>query len=75
MERRKFTREFKLVAVRLIRERGVAYTQAARDLSDAIMAKRLPSAHADRQGLRCDRVRGPGIVAGENTTLNELTRL
>jgi transposase len=53
MERRKFTREFKLKAVRLIRERGVAYTQAARDLSDAIMAKRVPSAHAERQGLRC----------------------
>ena len=33
MERRKFTREFKLEAVRLIRDRGVSYTQAARDLS------------------------------------------
>jgi len=32
MERRKFTREFKLEAVKLIRERGVAYTQASRDL-------------------------------------------
>src|SRR5215208_1380205 len=32
MERRKFTREFKLEAVRLIRERGVSYTQAAEDL-------------------------------------------
>jgi len=32
MERRKFTREFKLEAVRLIRDRGVSYTQAARDL-------------------------------------------
>ena len=32
MERRKFTREFKLEAVRLIRERGVSYTQAAQDL-------------------------------------------
>jgi transposase-like protein len=27
MERRKFTREFKLDAVRLIKERGVSYTQ------------------------------------------------
>ena len=33
MERRKFTREFKLEAVRLIKERGVSYTQASRDLS------------------------------------------
>ncbi len=32
MERRRFTREFKLEAVRLLQERGVAYAQAARDL-------------------------------------------
>ena len=32
MQRRKFGREFKVEAVRLIRERGVAVAQAARDL-------------------------------------------
>ena len=32
MQRRKFSREFKLEAVRLARERGVAVAQAARDL-------------------------------------------
>jgi transposase len=32
MERRKFTREFKLEAVRLIKERGVSYSQASHDL-------------------------------------------
>ena len=32
MERRKFTSEFKLEAVKLIRERGVAVTQASHDL-------------------------------------------
>jgi len=32
MERRKFTREFKLEAVKLITERGVTVAQAARDL-------------------------------------------
>jgi transposase len=32
MERRKFTREFKLEAVKLIKERGVGVAQAARDL-------------------------------------------
>ena len=32
MERRKFTREFKLEAVRLIKERGVSYVQAGEDL-------------------------------------------
>ena len=32
MERRKFTREFKLEAVKLIKERGVAVSQASQDL-------------------------------------------
>jgi transposase len=32
MERRKCTREFKLEAVKLVRERGVTVAQAARDL-------------------------------------------
>ena len=32
MARRTFTREFKLEAVKLVRERGVTMAQAARDL-------------------------------------------
>ena len=32
MERRKFSREYKLEAVRLVRERGVGVAQASRDL-------------------------------------------
>ncbi|PYV46286.1 MAG: hypothetical protein DMG92_18410, partial [Acidobacteria bacterium] len=32
MERRKFTREFKLEAVRLVKDRGVSYARAAEDL-------------------------------------------
>ena len=32
MERRKFTREFKLEAVRLIKDRGVSYVEASQDL-------------------------------------------
>ena len=32
MQRRKFSREFKLEAVNLVRERGVSFAQAARDL-------------------------------------------
>jgi transposase len=32
MERRKFSREFKLEAVKLVRERGVSIAQAAREL-------------------------------------------
>ena len=31
-QRRKFTREFKLEAVRLIKERGVSYAQASQEL-------------------------------------------
>jgi transposase-like protein len=32
MQRRKFTREFKLEAVRLIRDRGVSFNRASEDL-------------------------------------------
>ena len=42
MERRKFTREFKLEAVRLIKDRGVSYAQASQDLGvHPIAAARL----------------------------------
>jgi hypothetical protein len=50
MERRKFTREFKLEAVRLIKERGVSYAQArrqqhyARPLHVALRCRRCPAA-------------------------------
>jgi transposase-like protein len=37
MERRKFTREFKLEAVRLIMDRGVSYAQASQDLDDSLL--------------------------------------
>jgi transposase len=33
MQRRKFSREFKLEAVKLVRDRGVSMAQAARDLN------------------------------------------
>ena len=33
MDRRRFTREFKVEAVKLVRERGVAVVRAARDLN------------------------------------------
>ena len=32
MQRRKFSREYKLEAVRMVKERGVSVAQAARDL-------------------------------------------
>jgi len=33
MQRRKFSREFKIEAVRLVRERGVSLAQASRDIA------------------------------------------
>ena len=53
MQRRKFGREFKIEAVRLIRERGVSVAQAARDLSrmlypDITFADLPSEAAADR---------------------------
>ena len=55
MERRKFTREFKLEAVRLIKERGVSYAQASRDLS----IREFGSKNSARQ---------PNIVGTRGTT-------
>ena len=43
MERRKFTRDFKLEAVRLIKDRGVSYVQASRDLGVHTMPGALVS--------------------------------
>ena len=42
MERRKFSREFKLEAVKLVRERGVSMAQAARDLDLQALPRREP---------------------------------
>jgi transposase-like protein len=52
MERRKFTREFKLEAVKLIKERGVPYVQAARDLG------------VHESVLRCAAQLGEGLRLG-----------
>ena len=49
MERRKFTREFKLEAVKLIKERGVSAAQAARDLDvhENVLRKWVKEASSD----------------------------
>jgi len=49
--RRKFSREFKLEAVRLVKERGVAVTQAARDLGvhENVLRKWVKELVADAQ--------------------------
>jgi transposase-like protein len=54
MERRKFTRELKLEAVRLIKDRGVSYAQAGQDLG--VHQSQLRSwmgSNAVRPELRC----------------------
>jgi transposase len=51
MERRRFTREFKLEAVRLVTERGVTIAQAARDLevSGPVLRRWVKELEADQQ--------------------------
>ena len=51
MERRRFTREFKVEAVKLVRERGVALVQAARDLNvhENVLRKWVKEFGADPQ--------------------------
>lgn len=51
MQRRKFSREFKLEAVRLVKDRGVAMTQAARDLDlhENVLRKWVRETIADPQ--------------------------
>ena len=48
MERRRFAREFKLEAVKLVRERGISVKQAAHDLN--VHENVLRSAAADGLG-------------------------
>ena len=51
MERRRFTREFKVEAVKLVRERGVSIRQAARDLNvhENVLRKWMKEFGADPQ--------------------------
>ncbi len=51
MQRRKFSREFKLEAVRLVKDRGVAVAQAARDLDlhENVLRKWIREAISDPQ--------------------------
>ena len=50
-KRRKFSREFKLEAVRLVKERGVSVAQAARDLDlhEKVLRKWIREVSADPQ--------------------------
>jgi transposase-like protein len=64
MERRRFTREFKLEAVKLVTERGVTIAQAARDLevSGQVLRRWVKELEADQQQASGSRPAegGPG---------------
>ena len=72
MERRKFTREFKLEAVKLIQERGVTVAQAARDLGvhGTVLRRWVQDVAADLQ----QAFPGQGQLKPEQAELAQLRR-
>ena len=72
MQRRKFSREFKLEAVKLVRDRGVAVTQAARDLDlhENVLRKWVREAEADPQSA----FPGNGKMKPEQQEIERLRR-
>ena len=72
MERRKFTREFKLEAVKLIQERGVTVTQAARDLG--VMARCCGDGYRSVRAMRSRAFPGQGQMKPEQAELARLRR-
>jgi transposase-like protein len=67
MERRKFTREFKFEAVRLIKDRGVSYAQASQDLSiHPSCSDSLPTASQSDGVFGSDHLPRQRAVASEN---------
>ena len=72
MQRRKFSREFKLEAVRLVRERGVTVAQAARDLDvhENVLRKWVREFGAEpRQAFP-----GPGQMRPEQLEIDRLRK-
>ena len=72
MERRRLSREFKLEAVKLVRERGVAAAQAARDLDvhENVLRKWLREFAADPQ----QAFPGQGQMKPEQLEIERLQR-
>jgi transposase len=70
--RRKFSREFKLEAVRLVKERGVAVVQAARDLDvhENVLRKWVREASADPQHA----FPGQGVMKPEQAEIDKLRK-
>ena len=72
MQRRVFSREFKLEAVKLVTERGVAVLQASRDLdvAESVLRRWMREASADtRQAFP-----GHGQVRPEQQEIDRLRR-
>ena len=72
MARRTFSREFKIEAVRLVRERGVSVPQAARDLDvhENVLRKWVKDLAADPQGA----FPGQGQMKPEQLEIERLRR-
>ena len=72
MGRRSFSREFKLEAVRLVRERGVSVAQAARDLDvhENVLRKWVKELAADPQHA----FPGQGQMKPEQAEIERLRR-
>ncbi len=70
--RRKFSREFKLEAVRLVKDRGVSVAQAARDLEvhENVLRKWVRELAADPQNA----FPGLGVMKPETAELERLRR-
>ena len=72
MGRRQFTREFKVEAVRLVRDRGVSVAQASRDLDvhENLLRKWVKDFEADpRQAFP-----GQGVLKPEQAEIERLRR-
>ena len=72
MERRKFSREFKLEAVRLVKDRGVAVAQAARDLDvhENVLRRWVRELSTDPQHA----FPGPGQMKPEQQEIDRLRK-
>jgi transposase len=72
MQRRKFSREFKVEAVKLVRERGVSVSQAARDLDlhENVLRKWVREQEADPGSA----FPGHGVLKPEQQEIERLRR-
>ncbi len=72
MQRRKFSREFKLEAVRLVKDRGVAVAQGARDLDlhENVLRKWVREAGSDPQHA----FPGHGLMKPEQLEIDRLRK-